>query len=65
MSEKEPKKFDCVKSMREIRDQISAEIADMSFDELSHWLEEQVKNDPYFSRVPVIEPQIRPLKERA
>lgn len=35
-----PKSFDCVKSMREVRDQISTEIAEMSFEELTRWLRE-------------------------
>ena len=48
----QPKPFDCVASMREIRNRISAEIADMSYSELSQWLAEQVHDDPFFSRIP-------------
>ena len=33
-SKKTPKTFDAVQSMREIRDKISLEIADMSFEQL-------------------------------
>lgn len=47
-----PKSFDCVKSMREIRNRISTEIADMSYSELSRWLERQVREDPFFSKIP-------------
>ena len=47
-----PKSFDCVKSMREIRNRISAEIADMSYSELSQWLDRQVRDDPFFSHIP-------------
>ena len=47
-----PKSFDCMKSMREIRNRISAEIADMSYSELSRWLDRQVREDPFFSHIP-------------
>ena len=39
MTSDEVRRFDCVRTMRAIRDQISAEIAEMSFAELSHWLD--------------------------
>ncbi|MCY4399135.1 MAG: hypothetical protein OXE96_07350 [Gemmatimonadetes bacterium] len=51
-SETERKPFDCVKSMREIRNRISAEIADMSYHELSRWLDRRVREDPFFARIP-------------
>ncbi len=51
-NETERKRFDCVKSMREIRDRISAEIADMSYGDLSRWLERRVREDPFFARIP-------------
>jgi hypothetical protein len=39
---KKPKKtFDAVKSMREIRDKISLEIADMNFEELKAYFKKQ------------------------
>ena len=41
-----------MKSMREIRNRISAEIADMSYSELSRWLDRQVREDPFFSHIP-------------
>ncbi|MGH8591782.1 MAG: hypothetical protein ACREXX_21440 [Gammaproteobacteria bacterium] len=34
MSESSPKAFDCVQSMRQARDSLSAQIADMSYDDL-------------------------------
>lgn len=51
-SETERKPFDCVKSMREIRNRISAEIADMPYAELSQWLDKRVREDPFFARIP-------------
>ena len=42
----EKKKFDAVKSMRDIRDRISAEITGKTHDELSHWLHEHHFSDP-------------------
>ncbi len=59
-SKAETKRFDCVKSMREIRDQISAEIADMSYDELSQWLDKRVRENPHFSRIPHSRKPARP-----
>lgn len=44
--------FDCVKSMREIRNRISAEIADMSYVDLSRWLDRRVREDSFFARIP-------------
>ena len=51
-SETEPKPFDCVKSVREIRSRISAKIANMSYAELSRWLDRQMREDPFFARIP-------------
>ena len=51
-NETKPESFDCVKSMRETRDRISAEIADMSYPELSRWMEACVRDDPFFARIP-------------
>ena len=59
-----PKSFDCVKSMREIRNRVSAEIADMSYSELSRWLDRQVGDDPFFSRIPKLRRPERPAMER-
>lgn len=38
---KEIKTFDAVKSMREIRDKISSEIADMNFEQLKEYFKNQ------------------------
>ena len=46
MSEPCSKTFDCVQCMRQIRDRFSAEIADMSYDELVNWLRVQRYSDP-------------------
>ncbi len=51
MSEPTSKTFDCVQSMREIRDRLSAEIADMSYDELSRWLRSHRYSDPFLQRL--------------
>ena len=51
-SEHRTKPFDCVKSMREVRDRISAEIADMSYEELLRWLNARAQQDPFFARIP-------------
>ena len=51
-SENKTKSFDCVKSMREIRDRISAEIANMSYEELRQWLDVRAEQDPFFARIP-------------
>lgn len=42
-TKKEEKAFDAVKMMREIRDKISAETQDMSFDELKAYLNSHLK----------------------
>ena len=41
---KKNKTFDAVKMMREIRDKISSETADMSFEELQKYIETRIKN---------------------
>lgn len=46
MSEATAKTFDCVQSMRQIRDKISAEIANMSHDDLVRWLRGHQYSDP-------------------
>ena len=55
MNDPSSKSFDCVQSMRQIRDRLSAEIADMSYDQLVQWLREQHYTDPL----------LRQLAERA
>ena len=51
MSRPSSKTFDCVKSMRQIRDRLSAEIADMTYDELAEWLQAHQYSDPFLQRL--------------
>lgn len=48
-SEAGAKSFDCVKWAREARDRISAEISDMSDEELRRWLETRRPQDPFLA----------------
>ena len=51
MSEPPSKTFDCVQNMRQTRDRLSAEIAEMSYDELAHWLRAHRYADPRLQRL--------------
>lgn len=51
MSEGRKKTFDCVQSMRERRDRLSEEIADMSYDELVKWLRGHHYADPLLQQL--------------
>ena len=51
MTSDEVRRFDCVRIMRAIRDQISAEIAERSFAELSRWLDTHRYADPALQRL--------------
>ena len=51
MSEPSLKPFDCVQSMRQTRDRLSAEIEDMSYDELVKWLRAHRYADPLLQRL--------------
>jgi hypothetical protein len=51
MSEPSSKTFDCVQSMRQIRDRLSAEIGEMSYDELAQWLRDHQYSDPSLQRL--------------
>ena len=51
MSKPSSKTFDCVQSMRQARDRISAEIAEMSYDELARWLRSHQYSDPLLQRL--------------
>ncbi len=51
MSERSSKTFDCVRSMREVRDKISAEIEGKSYDELAKWLRAHRYKDPILRRL--------------
>jgi hypothetical protein len=46
MSERPSKAFDCVQSMRQARDKLSAAIAGMSYDEVVQWLRRHRYTDP-------------------
>ena len=45
------KKFDCLKWTREVRDEINAEIADMSVEERLWWWAAQRPTDPFLARL--------------
>ena len=49
--ERKEKDFDCVASMREIRDGLSAEIAGMSGEELRRWFNSREYSDPILRRL--------------
>jgi len=51
MSKRSSKTFDCVESMRRTRDRLSAEIADMRYDELVKWLRSHQYGDPLLQRL--------------
>ena len=51
MSERSPKTFDCVQSMRQIRDKLSAEIENLSYDDLAKWLRVRPYSDPILQRL--------------
>ena len=51
MTERSSKNFDCVESMREARDKLSAEMEGMSYDELVRWLRSRRYTDPVLQRL--------------
>ncbi len=51
MNESRTKSFDCVQTMRQIRDQLSKEIAGMNHEELVRWLRSQRYSDPFLQRM--------------
>lgn len=51
MSEHASKSFDCVQSMRQARDRLSGEIADMGYEELVEWLRSHRYRDPLLQRL--------------
>ena len=51
MSKPVSKTFDCVQSMRQIRDRLSAEIAGMNHDEMVRWLRAHQYTDPMLQRL--------------
>jgi hypothetical protein len=48
---KQPKEFDCVKMMRDIRDEIDAETAGMTYKELRAYLDKQLAGDTFWQRL--------------
>lgn len=51
MSSAKKKQFDAVAMMRSIRDQISAQIQGMTFEEEREWLASQELTDPFLRRL--------------
>lgn len=51
MSKPSSKSFDCVQSMRQARDKLSAEIEGMSYDELTKWLRTHEYKDPLLQQL--------------
>jgi hypothetical protein len=51
MSERSSKTFDCVESMRQARDKLSAEIEGMRYDELVQWLRSRRYTDTLLQRL--------------
>jgi len=51
MSERSSKTFDCVQSMREARDKLSAEIEGMTYDEMLRWIRSRRYRDPVLQRL--------------
>ena len=52
-NDKKGKTFDCVKTMREIRDRISSEIVGKTHDELVHWFHDHHYSDPVLRRLAI------------
>ena len=59
------KTFDCVATMREIRDRISSEIADKTYDDLVHWLHDHHYTDPVLQRLAIWSREGEPLDDPA
>ena len=51
MNESRSKSFDCVQTMRHIRDRLSKDIAGMNHEELIRWLRSQRYSDPFLQRI--------------
>ena len=60
-TQKTAKTFDAVKSMREIRDKISLEIADMDFDQLKAYFKQQRLQRTNW-RTSTKQPTLHPIK---
>ena len=55
------KAFDCVATMRGIRDRISSEIAGKTYDELVQWLHDHHYTDPVLQRLAIRSRRSEPL----
>ena len=51
MSERSGKTFDCVQSMRQARDKLSAELEGKTYDEMLKWLRSRRYADPVLQRL--------------
>ena len=51
MSNPKSQQFDCVRTAREARDRLSAEIEDMSHEQLVSWLRSHRYSDPVLGRL--------------
>ena len=51
MSDGSTKSFDCVQSMRQARDRLCSEMADMTCDELLRWLRTRAYSDPVLEQL--------------
>ena len=51
MSNPISKTFDCVQSMRQIRNRLSEEIATLTYDELVQWFRSHRYTDPFLQRL--------------
>jgi len=51
MSKSTPKAFDCVQSMRQVRDRLNAEIGDKSYEDLIRWLRSYCYSDAFLRRL--------------
>jgi hypothetical protein len=51
MSSPKSKTFDCVQTMRQIRDRLSREIENLSHDELTWWLRSHRYTEPFLQRL--------------
>ncbi len=51
MSERSAKTFDCVQSMRQARDELSAELEGKTYDEMLKWLRSRRYTDPVLQRL--------------
>lgn len=63
-TERPAKEFDCVATMRRIRDQISAEMGGLSDEQLSRWLKSRRYTHPLVRRLAGLTARSAPPEER-